>query len=171
MDANTVTAICATFIAVISLAVSIQQARAVREHNRQSVRPLLQLLHSRQRGGITGIRLVNCGLGPAVITGSVLKLDGRLLGSWDERTVNGFREDLVPRPGVATFTEGFALPVGYDEYILSLDDFDPNANADFWKLIRHRIDLEIHYESLYSGERYKAILPKAPPRAPDGRQA
>lgn len=172
MNANTITAICATAIAVFSLAVSVQQARAVREHNRQSVRPLLQLSHSRERGGIMGIMIVNCGLGPAIITGTVLKLDGHLLGSWDEATVNSFREDFKPRPGATTFINGFTLPAGYNDYLLAIDNFDLDSDShlEFWKLIRHRLDLEIRYESLYGGERYKAILPKGPVRGPDGRQ-
>lgn len=171
MDADTVTAVCATVIAVLSLAVSIQQARAARLHNRQSVRPLLQLSHLRRDGGPTGIRLVNCGLGPAVVTGSVLRLDGVTLGAWDEATVNGFREGLVPVPAARTFVEGFALPAGYEALILSLDGFDRDAHADFWTLIRQRLELEIHYESLYSGDRYKAVLARGPRRGPDGRQA
>lgn len=170
MDANTITAVCATAIAVLSLRVSVLEARAVREHNRQSVRPMLQLSHYRERGGIAGIRIVNCGLGPAVITGSVLKLDGRLLGSWDEATVNSFREDLEPRPSATTFLDGFALPAGYNEYLLFLDGFDSVTHSEFWELIRQRLDLEIQYESLYGGEQYKAILAKGPRRELDGRQ-
>jgi hypothetical protein len=47
MDASTVVAICATVIAVASLAVSVYQARATRRHNQLSVRPLLELLRCR----------------------------------------------------------------------------------------------------------------------------
>jgi hypothetical protein len=43
MNAAIVVAICATVIAVASLAVSVYQARATRLHNRHSVRPILEL--------------------------------------------------------------------------------------------------------------------------------
>ncbi len=51
MNPNTVTAICAILIAVASLGVSIFQARAMRQHNRQSVRPVLQLHRAWPTGG------------------------------------------------------------------------------------------------------------------------
>lgn len=43
MDASVIVAICATVIAVVSLAVSVYEARATRRHNRISVRPFLEL--------------------------------------------------------------------------------------------------------------------------------
>jgi hypothetical protein len=43
MNASIVVAICATVIAVLSLAVSVYEARATRRHDRISVRPHLAL--------------------------------------------------------------------------------------------------------------------------------
>jgi hypothetical protein len=43
MDASVIVAICATVIAVVSLAVSVYEAQATRRHNRISVRPFLEL--------------------------------------------------------------------------------------------------------------------------------
>ncbi|GAA2721641.1 hypothetical protein GCM10010439_12300 [Actinocorallia aurantiaca] len=91
-------------------------------------------------------------------------MDGVLLGAWDESTVNTFREQLRPVPGARTFLPGHILAAGYNELILYLDNFDIEQNMDFWILIRHRLDLEIHYESLYGGEKFVAILPKGPNR-------
>lgn len=51
MDAETVVAVCAVVIAVASLAVSFYEARAARQHNRHSVRPLLQLHRGRDPRG------------------------------------------------------------------------------------------------------------------------
>jgi hypothetical protein len=75
MNASIVVAICATVIAVLSLAVSIYEARAARRHNRISVRPFLALGVSLPVGGTAGLRLSNSGLGPAAITRTILAAD------------------------------------------------------------------------------------------------
>ena len=42
VEASVIFSICATVIAIASLAVAVYQARATRRHNRQSVRPILE---------------------------------------------------------------------------------------------------------------------------------
>ncbi|TDC97494.1 hypothetical protein [Actinomadura sp. 7K507] len=158
MDANTVTAICATIIALLSLTISFLQARAVRQHNRYAVRPLLELWTPRRHGGKTGVQLINQGLGPAIITRTILKLDGQVLGGWDEPTVDRMRESLPTRPRAMTIRPPRAIPTGFDSFLLSLDDFDREQHAWFADLIKQRIQIEIHYESLYGGEDFKAAL-------------
>lgn len=59
MNADTVTAICATAIASASFVVSVQQGRASRQHNRHSVMPVLTLWNYRRDGGTTGITTAN----------------------------------------------------------------------------------------------------------------
>ncbi len=76
MNASIVVAICATVIAVLSLAVSVYEARAARRHDRISVRPHLALQATLRQGSQAGLQLVNAGLGPAAITRTVLTLDG-----------------------------------------------------------------------------------------------
>lgn len=75
MNAETVTAICAVVIAIASLVVSVYQTHAIRQHNHHSVRPVLQLQGGWPTGGKAGIRLINSGLGPAVIVESTLTVD------------------------------------------------------------------------------------------------
>ncbi|GAA1872108.1 hypothetical protein [Actinomadura bangladeshensis] len=170
MDASTITAVSATLIAILSLLVSLQESRAIRRHNRESIRPLLRLKVSRKQGGRTGVVLVNCGLGSAIISRSVVTLDGDAIGEWNEAVVNGFREGLDPVPGASTFTTGYALPAGDERYLLELNDFDVSLHGDFWNLIRRRLGLEIFYESLYGGEEFSVALPVPPVRLPDGSQ-
>ena len=43
MGADTIIAACATVIALVSVAVSVTEGRAARDHNRRSVRPILQI--------------------------------------------------------------------------------------------------------------------------------
>jgi hypothetical protein len=106
MDAGTVVAICATIIAVVSLAVSVYEGRATRRHYRLSVRPLLQLAVSFHTSRTAGLRLVNVGLGPAVITKTVLSVGGELLGEFNESNVNKLRARFPYWPHATTFGGG-----------------------------------------------------------------
>ncbi|HLK02542.1 MAG TPA: hypothetical protein VKU39_21900 [Streptosporangiaceae bacterium] len=103
MNASVVVAICATVIAVLSLAVSVFEARAARRHNRITVRPVLELRVGLSEGGKAGLQLINAGLGPAVITRTDLTLDGQSLGEYSEESVNGLRGKLSVRPAAVTF--------------------------------------------------------------------
>jgi hypothetical protein len=155
MDASVVVAICATVIAVVSLAVSVYEARATRRHNRISVRPFLELRVGLSQGRMAGIQLINAGLGPAAITRTVLTLDGEPLGEFSEANVNALRSKLSVRPAAVTFRRTI-LAADYDQFLLSVDSFDRTKHAEFADLLRHRLGMEIHYESLYGGEGYKA---------------
>ncbi|WP_426512000.1 hypothetical protein ACPPVO_16050 [Dactylosporangium sp. McL0621] len=154
MDANTVTAICATGIAVASLAVSISQTRAVQEHNRRSVRPFLQFEYQIVASGQSGMRLRNVGLGPAIVTATSVTLDGKHIGAWDEVTVNELRRPLRRRPYALTFHAGWALAAGYNELFMALDDYERSRDEWFWELLRRRLVVEVRYESLYGGEQF-----------------
>src|SRR5690242_12746123 len=123
MDASIVVAICATVIAVLSLAVSVYEARATRRHNRISVRPFLELRYDLPQGGMAGLRLVNAGLGPAAITRTVLTLDGESLGDFSEASVNLLRSKLSARPSAVTFRKAI-LVTDYDQFLLSIEPFD-----------------------------------------------
>ncbi|WP_238011537.1 hypothetical protein KZZ52_33690 [Dactylosporangium sp. AC04546] len=154
MDANTVTAICATGIAVASLAVSISQTRAVQEHNRRSVRPFLQFEYQIVASGEAGMRLRNVGLGPAIVRSTTVTLDGKHIGSWDEMTVNELRRPLRRRPRARTIHAGLALPAGYNELFIHLDNYERSRDEWFWELLRRRLVVKVCYESLYGGEQF-----------------
>jgi len=98
----------------------------------------------------------NCGLGPAIITRTALFLDGRLLGGWDEATINPMRDNLPHRPFATALRVGQALPVGYERFLLYMEDFDRHEDAWFWELLRERIRVDIHYTSLYKGKEFCA---------------
>ncbi|WP_084000922.1 hypothetical protein [Actinomadura kijaniata] len=162
MDANTTIAICATGIALISLVTSIFEARAVRQHNRNAVRPLLELWVYRNDSQ-AGIKIVNRGLGPAIITNTALTLDGDPVGAWEIANLRDLRNSLPARPRIMTFEGPRALPTGFEGPLFALTDFDRHEHNWFWELI-HRMDLEIYYESLYGGENFKIKLYSVPPR-------
>ena len=154
MNASIVVAICATVIAVLSLAVTVYETWATRRHDRISVRPFLELRIGLRQGRTAGLQLINSGLGPAVITKTVLTLDGTSLGEFSEATVNVLRGKLLIRPAAVTFRKTI-LATDYDQFLLSVEPFDRTEHAEFADLVKHRLGMEIHYESLYGREDYK----------------
>jgi hypothetical protein len=96
---------------------------ATRQHNRISVRPFLELRVGVSQGRTAGLQLINAGLGPAVITGTVLMLDGQPLGEFSEASVNVLRGKLSIRPAAVTFRRPI-LASGYDQFLLSITSFD-----------------------------------------------
>lgn len=158
MDSEIVVAACAVVIAVASFGVSVYEVRATRQHNRHSVRPILQLQRGMSVGQKAGIRLINAGLGPAVVVGSTLTVDGEVVGAWNKAGADRARDGLAVRPYAMTFVETQTIATGYEEFLLSVDPYDPQAHAEFLDLITRRLHLEIRYESLYGGENYRVTL-------------
>jgi hypothetical protein len=156
VDASTVIAACAVVVAVASLAVSMYEVRAARTHNRRSVQPLLGLRTRFPAGATAGLRLSNSGLGPAKITASKLVLDGELLGDFSRSTVDRLRDTLSVRPHATTLGGQPFLDTSYEQFLLSVDSYDPSRHHEFRELIEHRLRVEIQYESIYGGERFTA---------------
>ncbi|MFH8405822.1 hypothetical protein ACH4FX_13740 [Streptomyces sp. NPDC018019] len=162
MSAESVTAVCAVVIAVASLVVTVYQTHAMRQHNRHSVRPMIQLRHSWYEGRTAGIRLVNSGLGPAVVVDSTLTVDGTVIGAWNKSNADRIRAHLSVRPHAVTFDHGQVLATDFDQYLLSVADFNRSEHAEIEDLITRRLTLTIRYESLYGGEHYTAALRPVP---------
>jgi hypothetical protein len=156
VDANTVIAICGVVIAVASLVVSAYVAWATREHNRLSVRPLLGLTTAFPAGAAAGLRLTNSGLGPARIIRTQLTVDDKPLGEFSRRVVDELRGGLTVRPHAATLGGRPFLDPDYQQFLLSVDPYDPSRHREFRTLIEERLRLEIQYESIYGGEGFTA---------------
>jgi len=63
----------------------------------------MQLRIGLRQGQPAGLQLINAGLGPAVITRTVLTLDGESLGEFSEASVNMLRSKLSIRPAAVPF--------------------------------------------------------------------
>jgi hypothetical protein len=160
VDANTVIAICSVVIAIASLGVSAYVAWATRNHNRLSVRPLLGLTTGFPVGGTAGLCLTNSGLGPAKIISSQLTFDGKQFGEFDKPHVDQFRSGLAVRPHAATLGGHPFLDKDYQEFLLSVDPYDPSEHHEFRQLIETKLRLEIRYESIYGGEGFIVVYPQ-----------
>ncbi|MFE3645509.1 hypothetical protein [Streptomyces sp. NPDC059169] len=156
MNADTVTAVCATAIASASFVVSVQQSRANRRHNRHSVMPVLTLWNYRRVGGVTGISLENHGLGPAFVTTSQTWLDQLPLGHWGHDTVVSICAELRETPRVVEMNrKPWVLPAGASRLLLSVDNYDDARHSDLWDLIKNRLAMKIVYESVYGGDAHE----------------
>ncbi|QJT01930.1 hypothetical protein G9272_17750 [Streptomyces asoensis] len=152
MQAETVIAVAATVVALGSLWVSYSQSRAARVHNRQSLRPILQIRRIRNRQqGLTGLKVINAGLGPAVITATVVRWDGVVAGQWAREAWNVM---LDSDEGVQKYAlrQGSVVLVGESTFLVRLDTDDPDRLLRFHDGIRDRLAIDIHYESVYGGE-------------------
>ncbi|WP_060904472.1 hypothetical protein [Streptomyces scabiei] len=156
VDAETGIAVCATVIALVSLWISLVQTKAAREHNRQSVRPLLQI--RRIKDDVAGLEIINAGLGPAIVTKTLVTFDGENVGAWDLETYHRVTRSFPFRPKVMTLVEGQALIPGQKRYLLHVDGFKVDEHNWFWELISQRMLIEVRYESLYGGEDFSVRL-------------
>lgn len=153
MDADTGIAVCAALIALGSFWISWAQTRSTRIHQRQSVRPLLQVRRAKSYDDSTArLDVTNAGLGPAIVTRTLFMLDGEAIGQWNLDTYRTIARALPFKPKVTTLTEGAVVLIGQKIYLLHIDDYNEEEHRWFWELISQRISIEIHYESLYGGE-------------------
>ncbi|MFE5046776.1 hypothetical protein ACFRAI_10525 [Streptomyces sp. NPDC056637] len=158
MNTETVVAVCAIVIALASLGVSVWQAHVTRQHNRHSVRPVLQLHRGIHDGARSGIKLVNVGLGPAVVVSTRVTIDGEFVGRWDKASADRVRAGLPVHLNAVTFGQVEVLQTGYDEYLLSLPAYDPLVHDPIEDIFSRRLGIAIDYESLYGGEGFRTVL-------------
>lgn len=172
MDANTVIAICSVVIAVASLAVSAYVAWATRKHNRLSVQPVLGFRTTYSADDISGLLLINSGLGPAKIIKTWLTYNGVQFEEFNESNVNKFRSylkehDRSVRPHATTLGVQQVLDTDYRQFLLGIGPRDLSEldkprqviELDKFRQVIDGLKLEIWYESIYGGEGIKAVHP------------
>ncbi|MER5845986.1 hypothetical protein ABT126_02510 [Streptomyces sp. NPDC002012] len=103
-------------------------------------------------GTEAGLNVVNAGLGPAIVTSSVVWLDGEAVGQWDYHTQQRILSSFPTRPKAHSLRPGAVVLAGQTIFLLSLDEFSDDEHGWFWDLITRRMVIEVRYESLYGGE-------------------
>jgi hypothetical protein len=159
VNSETVVAICALVISIAALLVSVGQTWITREHNKKSVTPVLQFGTVYSQGDTAGLYLKNVGLGPAKVVRSEVYLDGTPIGEYSQETVNRVRDTLKQRPSASTFRSGRFLPTDYDNFLLSLPDYDTEGDNELAEPIDDRLYIKFVYESLY-GDRAEVSWPE-----------
>ncbi|MFE2299418.1 hypothetical protein ACFXAW_14605 [Streptomyces sp. NPDC059445] len=160
MRADTVIAVAATVIALGSLWVSHSQGRAARLHNQQSVRPILQIRRIHEDGRV-GLQIANAGLGPAVVTNTVVRLDGQIVGTWD-RDVKSRIFAASDWPMTYSLRQGTVVLTGQQTFLVRYDCDIPDRLERFWDLVSRRLVIDVRYESVYGGEGFTvSSLPRS----------
>ena len=106
-----------------------------------------------------GLLLSNFGLGPAKITNTKLTLGDEQIGDFSQPNVDQLRSRLSVRPHATTLGELPFLDTNYEQFLLSVDSYDPSQYREFHELIEGRLKIEIQYESIYGGKRFTVAYP------------
>jgi len=146
-----------TFIVpIVAAFFAWEQGDIARDHNRRSVKPILQLVpYAEGKGGRNGLYLSNDGLGPAIIKGfSVRTADVEAKGFGSDRWA-----ELLAMEGISAecFASGWprgetAIRAGVESPLLRLTtaELRKNCTAELIKLIHTAtIEVTINYESVY----------------------
>lgn len=149
-EISDVVAIASAITAVAAVVVALWNGYAMRKHYRLSVQPRLKLTH-RFRGAreFYGIRLVNAGLGPAIIDDIIITLDGEPI----DNTHHAWKSTLktvgldpsrwhLTRSGVGTIMRADAVV-----WLFRTDELKEDPNSTIRRL--SRVGVKVQYSSLY----------------------
>ncbi|MFF5492328.1 hypothetical protein [Streptomyces aquilus] len=110
-------------------------------------------------GTEAGLYIVNGGLGTAVVTRSVVRLDGEVLGEWNYQTYLLLSDSLPVSPKAYSLRSGALMLAGQSNWLLTLEEFIDGQHDWFWDLITRRLVIEIFYDSVYGGENFSVTPP------------
>ncbi|MEU1345613.1 hypothetical protein [Streptomyces sp. NPDC005795] len=110
-------------------------------------------------GTEAGLNVINAGLGPAIVTSSVVRLDGEVIGQWNYHTQQRILSSFPTLPKAHSLRPGAVVLAGQSTFLLCMDGFSDDQHGWFWDLIARRLVIEIRYESLYGGENFSVTPP------------
>jgi hypothetical protein len=147
-------------VAACALGTSIWQGLVARRHARLSSKPVIETeLNSHVDAGI---KVLNCGLGPAVITGILARIEEQSFNLCTPEGQVALIERLIPDPQARLLVHvhlvqpGSTLGVGREVSLLKLVGGAKTQELSTYLARTFRVmSLEISYESMY-GERYVA---------------
>lgn len=154
---DTIVAICAAFIALCALGISVWQGIETRRHNKLSVSPYLSIrVVISKQAPYMGIQIDNNGVGPAVIKKCIVFIDGEptqvdSYESW-EKAGNAARifdkkVSFLTLPQGTVLKEGQSIPfIAYPK---------ENQTEESIKIFQERLShlrVKIIYESIYKEE-------------------
>jgi hypothetical protein len=157
---DTILSVSAITIAFASICISLWEGSETRRHNRLSVRPKLEVVFNAGKETF-GYTVDNNGLGPAMITGMDLFVDGEKIrhtgfGGLDEfLDMMKLKERFLSRDA---FGKGITLTAGSRKSILLFKKFNSDNTEELLKNIYLRVKIEITYASMYD-EPFKCRFP------------
>lgn len=153
-NAQSIMAVCAVIVSVISLFVAIKALSAQKEHNKLSVKPIAHFSKGDYEDQIF-VKLKNYGMGPLLISSFDIKKDK----SSFKRLIDSF-DDLASKISWDTFTddiEGRVL-APQKEFVLIQASFSSPEQKDIKDAIRQSLaktSLTVEYKCVYNEQQPK----------------
>ncbi|GGQ13875.1 hypothetical protein [Shewanella litoralis] len=149
LTAEIIIAISSILIALCALVTTIWQGMITRKHNKLSVRPIISVYVIVSGDNTLGLKIVNQGLGPAIITSAFIKKNGfqfrlddrKYLSLFPELTDNHFQFGLGGM-------QGSLVPLQPHWLISTEVHNDLNIKKSLVSAL-NKIELEFEYESIY----------------------
>jgi hypothetical protein len=159
IDPNAILSVCAILIAFISICISVWEGMETRRHNRLSVRPKLELSFNAGKDNF-GYNVVNNGLGPAVITGLTIRVDGQ------KADYSGYLDDILAKMNLqgrllkkSAIDSGSTIISGGNAAIFICKFQDNDDRETILKSVYSRISIQLNYASMYD-EPFSCTIPK-----------
>lgn len=146
-----VTAIASLIVAALALGVSVWQGQVTRNHNRQSVKPQVQISrHLSPRADLNGLLVANNGVGPATVHDSLLNFRGKDIGPIIRPTWRQIDGETKPLGTLfrGLFPNETYLSAGERYGLLTLTEKNKNE-IDAFRDLSNLLELAICYCSIY----------------------
>ncbi len=168
---NTLLALTALFVSIVTLVIFIRQTNIMDEQSRRSVMPYLIIeWNSSEADTLISIRLENHGIGPAIISRRTFFYQGET----HDMEFNEFLLEYIPEMkdvriiSSSSVEPGFSIPAGDHREIITVGG-NIESYQKFQKIMAHLTEgsdfnYDIRYESIYEdawllqGGRLKPIL-------------
>jgi hypothetical protein len=131
-----------------------------RRHNRLSVRPKLELSFNAGKDNF-GFNVVNNGLGPAVITGLTIRVDGQ------KADYSGYLDDILGKMNLqgrllkkSAIDSGSTLTAGGNAVIFICKFQDNDDREAILKNVYSRISIQMKYADMYD-EPFFCSIPRS----------
>lgn len=160
-------AVAGPLIAWRAVSISREQNRLTKRHNRLSVKPHLDFEVSfGARKFPFGVTIRNNGLGPAIVTGWKISIDGKEVECRNPPDWKRLMDSLgwFNREFVFNFFErGYAIQRGAGFSFIELDGHSDTRHQQALKTAVDSLEIEVLYSSMYEEEEISQKLSKAGP--------
>jgi hypothetical protein len=169
VDWQVIIGISSSIIALCALIFTIWQGFQARKHNKLSCRPhLTTWTHSGADKGFYSVKLMNNGLGPALIENFVLKVDGKIISGVGTEPIEKALKILFPNHNYiseqSVVSKGYLMPAKDECTIVAVQFRNPPfPTREFVEHTLNRGDIEISYKSFYN-EFFKLSTEKEKPK-------
>ena len=158
MNWEVTTGVSSVLIALCALGYTMWQSKQTQRHNKLSFRPhLTSWSHSNGDKGVYTVKLINNGLGPALIENFVFKIDGKIMSGEGTEPIHKGLTIRFPnntyQSHQAYMVKGYSMAAKEKCTILAIQFSKPTSlSKEVIEHVLNRADLVIKYKSFYEEE-------------------